>query len=263
MDIRLHLNKLDRRSVQQLKDLGFQSKSGEEIPLSAFASLQITGGLKTVLRRDGKLVLSCQVFAKEEDLDSLYGEIDRAMEGFKMPPGYSWDKGDRYDKFRESEEAMQFAVLLAITFVFLLMGVLFESLILPFSVLFCIPFAFLGVYWTLFLTETVMDRMAQVGIIVLIGVVVNNAIVLVDMVNRLPCRGQGSDGGDPGGGHEPVSSDLDDHLYDGVRAGADVAYVEYTDGRALFLDGAGDGGGTAVCDVSDAVRRAALLHLPG
>ncbi len=190
MDIRLHLNKLDRRSVQQLKDLGFQSKSGEEIPLSAFASLQITGGLKTVLRRDGKLVLSCQVFAKEEDLDSLYGEIDRAMEGFKMPPGYSWDKGDRYDKFRESEEAMQFAVLLAITFVFLLMGVLFESLILPFSVLFCIPFAFLGVYWTLFLTETVMDRMAQVGIIVLIGVVVNNAIVLVDMVNRLRAEGK-------------------------------------------------------------------------
>ena len=86
---------------------------------------------------------------------------------------------------------MMFAGGLAVTFVFLLMGVLFESFILPFSVLLSIPFAFLGVYWTLFLTGTAMGGMAMVGVIVLIGVVVNNAIVLVDMINRLRAGGMG------------------------------------------------------------------------
>ena len=189
-EVWLHLSKLDRQSVQQLKNLTFWSKSGEEIPLSAFASVRLTEGQRTVFRREGKLTQGCQVFAREEDLDRLYGEIDRAMEGFRMPPGYSWNKGERFEKFKESKETMQFAVVMAITFVFLLMGLLFESLIIPFSVLICIPFSFLGVYWTLYLTDTVMDQMAQVGIIVLIGVVVNNAIVLVDMVNRVRAEGK-------------------------------------------------------------------------
>ncbi len=188
-DLRILLNKLDRQTMLHLKGLTFRSESGEEIPLSAFASLRVKEGQQTILRRESKLTLGCLVFAKKDDLAGLYEEIDRAMEGFKMPPGYRWNKGERFEKFKESEETMRFAVILAITFVFLLMGVLFESFLLPFSVLFCIPFAFLGVYWTLFLTDTVMDRMAQVGMIVLIGVVVNNAIVLVDRVNRLRAEG--------------------------------------------------------------------------
>ncbi len=189
-DVRILLSRLDRQSLLHLKGLAFRSESGEEIPLSAFASLRVKEGQQTILRRESKLALGCLVFARKDDLAGLYGQIDRAMAGFEMPPGYRWNKGERFEKFKESEETMHFAVMLAITFVFLLMGVLFESLILPFSVLFCIPFAFLGVYWTLYLTDTVMDRMAQVGIIVLIGVVVNNAIVLVDMVNRVRAEGK-------------------------------------------------------------------------
>ncbi len=194
VDVRLYLGRLDRQTLKQLKGFTFPSESGREVPLSAFASFKVTKGDLTLRRRNGKIRLLLKMYTTKEDLKRFYEEIDRAMEGFEMPHGYSWDKGERYERFKESEETMRFAVILAITCVFLLMGVLFESLILPFSVLFCIPFAFLGVYWTLFLTDTVMDRMAQVGIIVLIGVVVNNAIVLVDMVNRL--RAEGMDRGE-------------------------------------------------------------------
>ena len=80
---------------------------------------------------------------------------------------------------------------MAITCVFLLMGVLFESIVLPFSVILSIPFAFLGVYWMLFITGTAFDFMAGMGCIILIGVVVNNAIVLIDMINRLRATGMG------------------------------------------------------------------------
>ena len=187
--VRLFLSRLDRQTLQQLKSFKFTSKSGEQIPLSAFASFEIAPGMSTIYRGDGKFRLLLKIFTTSDDLAGLYEEVDRAMEDFKLPPGYKWDKGERYEKFKVSEETMTFAVVMAITCVFLLMGVLFESVLLPVSVLVCIPFAFLGVYWTLDLTDTVMDRMAQVGIVVLIGVVVNNAIVLVDRVNRLRAEG--------------------------------------------------------------------------
>ena len=107
--------------------------------------------------------------------------------------GIAWDRGTEGQRYREENDMMNFAIFLAITFVFLLMGVLFESIVLPFSVLLAVPFSFLGVYWTLYLWDTAMNPMAQVGLIVLVGVVVNNAIVLVDMINRLRAEGMARD----------------------------------------------------------------------
>jgi HAE1 family hydrophobic/amphiphilic exporter-1 len=119
---------------------------------------------------------------------TLITAIDTAMEGFEMPRGYRWDKGDlsRGDRDRE----MMFPLVLAVVFVFLLMGILFESFILPFAIIVAVPFAGLGVYWTLFLTDTPLDMMARIGIVILVGVVVNNAIVLIDMTNRLRAAGK-------------------------------------------------------------------------
>jgi HAE1 family hydrophobic/amphiphilic exporter-1 len=85
----------------------------------------------------------------------------------------------------EQEAEQQFAMVLAISFVFLLMGVLFESFSIPLVVLAAIPFAFFGAWWALYLTGTPFDLMAGIGLIILVGVVVNNAIVLVDLVVRL------------------------------------------------------------------------------
>ena len=76
-------------------------------------------------------------------------------------------------------------------FVFLLMGILFESFVLPLAVIIAVPFSFLGVYWTAVLDEARrFDNMAKIGVVILVGVVVNNAIVLVDMANRLRADGK-------------------------------------------------------------------------
>ena len=93
---------------------------------------------------------------------------------------------------RQEEEfaELQNAFLLSIVLVFLLMGILFESLLLPFSVLFTIPFAIMGSKWTLFLTQTPMDSMGYIGMIILAGVVVNNGIVLIDRIHNLRAVGK-------------------------------------------------------------------------
>ena len=191
IEVRLQTREEDRETLTQLKQFTFRSSSGEDIPLSAFTEFKVTKGSGTIRRENGKMKLSVRAYTTKEDLKGLYDEIDRAMSGFTMPRGYTWNKGETYSKFREKEDTMNVAIAMAVTCVFLLMGVLFESFVLPFSVLLSIPFAFLGVYWVNYLTDTVMGDMAQMGIILLIGVVVNNAIVLVDMVNRM--RDEGMD----------------------------------------------------------------------
>ena len=189
VDTRLYLEEADRQTLHHLKSFMFRSASGEEIPLSELATFKVTPGRGRIRREDGKTRLEVKAFTTKDDLKDLYAEIDRTMSGFEMPRGYSWNKGERFARFQESDNEAIFAVVMAVTCVFLLMGVLFESVVLPFSVLFSIPFSFLGVYWTLYLTGTPMDVMANIGIIVLIGVVVNNAIVLVDMINLMRQEG--------------------------------------------------------------------------
>ena len=185
VNVQLILDESDRQSLVQLKNFMFVADSGEKLPLSSFATFEVAKGPGHIFRHNGRNRLRVRVYTTKDDVEGLYQEVDRVMEGFTLPRGYEWNKGERHSQYSRESQAMTFAVIMAIVFVFLLMGVLFESVILPFAVIFSIPFSFLGVYWGLWLTGTTMDFMSNVGAIVLIGVVVNNAIVLVDMINRL------------------------------------------------------------------------------
>ena len=191
VDVLLQLREQDRKNFEQLKNITFFSANGREIPLAVLARLEVSRGFGEIHREDGKTYLSVKANTTSKDLNAVYAKIDRAMAGFKMPYGYKWSKGQRYFNIQESSQSMMFAIILSVTFVFLLMGILFESFVLPLSVIISIPFSFVGAYWILYLTDTPLDMMSQIGFIILIGIVVNNAIVLVDLVNRL--RNQGKD----------------------------------------------------------------------
>lgn len=185
ISVQIQLREEDRQNLTQLKNLTFFTDSGKEIPLDAVASFTIEKGLGTIVREDGRTSLTITAQAMDEDLEKLYGQIDAAMKGFEMPYGYSWSKGRSFSRMGESGQSQQFAVILAITFVYLLMGILFESFILPLAVIMSIPLSFVGAYWILFITGTSIDLMSNIGFVILIGIVVNNAIVLIDLVNRL------------------------------------------------------------------------------
>lgn len=179
----------ERESIHRLKNLAIRTGLGTEVPLDALASLRIRRGPRGITREDGKTVLRVQAQTTKDHLERIYKHVDQAMAGFEMPRGYEWDKGTRFQRHLESQEDTVFALLLAVIFVFLLMGVLFESFILPLSIIVAIPLAFIGVWWTLFLTDTPLDIMAKIGTVILVGIVVNNAIVLIDMANRLRMSG--------------------------------------------------------------------------
>ena len=185
VQVKMYLDRGDRKTLQDLKNFTFSARDGDEVSLAELSEISMGKGTGEIYRSNGKTKVEVRAFTTKQDRRRLYQDIDIAMAGFSMPRGYNWNKGERFRTMGEEDDTLKFATIMAITFVFLLMGVLFESFILPFSVLFSIPFAFLGVYWLLFVTATPMNMMAMVGMIILIGVVVNNAIVLVDMINRL------------------------------------------------------------------------------
>lgn len=158
---------------------------GAGIPIGTLTTTEIAEGYNEVERVNGQTQVELQIITTRDDLDKLGAEIDAVLAGVELPRGYSVKKGSRFSAIESDARDRQFALFMAIVFVFLLMGILFESFVLPFVIVLSIPFAFLGVYWTLYLTDTAFDVMSGVGLIILVGIVVNNAIVLVDRINVL------------------------------------------------------------------------------
>ncbi len=163
--------------------------AGPRVTLDDVAASRVRPGFHGIDRRDRRTVVSLDIVTSREDLADLRTEVQDAMSTMRFPRGYGLELGGRFDDLDEGAQERQFALILAVVFVFLLMGVLFESFSLPFSIVLSIPFAFVGVYWLLWLTGTSLDQMAGIGLIILVGIVVNNAIVLVDLVSELRRRG--------------------------------------------------------------------------
>ncbi len=115
--------------------------------------------------------------------------LEKVMDGVSLPRGYSWSEDSPSRAAEEEIRALLLSMLLSITLVFLLMGVLFESVILPVSILVTIPFALFGALWSLYLFQGSVDPLSIIGMVILCGVVVNNGIVLLDLIERLRRQG--------------------------------------------------------------------------
>jgi HAE1 family hydrophobic/amphiphilic exporter-1 len=173
-----------RESFAQLKNLFIQTESGKDTTLSSIASFTFHKSLGNIRRENGKSFMEVKVYFGDVDLRKMSGKINKILRDFKFPTGYYFEEGSRGRRFRDQDSDLASALVFSIIFVFIIMGVLFESFILPLSVLIAIPAAFVGSYWLIFLTGTTFEIMAGIGLVVLIGVVVNNAIVLIDLVNQ-------------------------------------------------------------------------------
>ncbi|NQW62794.1 MAG: efflux RND transporter permease subunit [Deltaproteobacteria bacterium] len=155
------------------------------VPLGSVTKGQVASGIGSIERVNGRTVAQLVVRTSREDIDALGKEMDRALATFPWPEGYGPEKGSRLTGIASNNSDLFVAFLLATVFIFLLMGFLFESFVLPLAILFSVPFAFTGAIWTLYLTGTPFDVMAGIGLVILVGVVVNNGIVLIDLVAEL------------------------------------------------------------------------------
>jgi len=188
VDVKLAFLEKDKNSERKLKTITVHA-GDKQLPVGAFTKFKKRKAWPQIRRRNKNTSLGVKITYADTNFMELSKKITKIASSMHLPPGYSWSKGRRFRDVEESDNSTMYAAILAATFVLLLMGVLFESYILPFSIIISVPLAFIGSYWLIFLTDTVFNPMAATGILILVGIVVNNGIVLIDHINRLRKRG--------------------------------------------------------------------------
>jgi len=184
VDLWVMLDEKDRRTVDDLKSLTVSVKDGKEITLGQVADTEVLRGPNRITRHNQRTAVTVHGNYEGEDFDEALDEIRATMGQLAMPMGYGWNFGSRIQESREQQNQMGINALLALLCVYMIMASLFESLLHPAIVMICVPFASLGVIWLMIATNTPFNIMAMIGMVILIGVVVNNGIVLIDHVNH-------------------------------------------------------------------------------
>ena len=177
----------DRENIDDLKkiQIGGGPDGGRPVMLGDIAEFEIIPRPREIVRENRKVRVAVRGTYEGDDWESTQKEIEGLMDAFDLPPGYSWSWNDRIVEQQDQDRQMGVNFLLALILVYLVMASLFESLAQPFAILFSIPFALPGVAWALAATGTSFNLMAQIGLLILMGIVVNNGIVLLDHVNHL------------------------------------------------------------------------------
>lgn len=187
--VRLRFERSATESLAQLADFSIPSMAGGMVPLSSLSDFQFQSSSRGIFREEKRI-------ARRITLDLLDGEeedtrkrINAMLSEINLPEGIRFHNAGAARAVNEDMESMKFAAYISILFIYLLMGFLFESFILPLSIIFTIPAAAIGVIWAHALAGRDLDNLGFVGVILLIGVVVNNGIVVVDYINRLRQEG--------------------------------------------------------------------------
>ncbi|MFN0206742.1 MAG: efflux RND transporter permease subunit [Planctomycetota bacterium] len=177
----------ENSDMADLADTQLFSPTGTEIPLAAVAKLDVGKSFGEIYRRDGKTSLAISADVLEGDVKVATAKARAALAATiaQLPREIQLDEEGVFQDFQNDAKEIFGAMWLSILLVFVVMAVMFENLVLPLSILVTIPFAFFGAYWTLYLTHTPMDMLGLLGMIVLVGIVVNHGVVLVDHINFL------------------------------------------------------------------------------
>ena len=191
-DITLRLAAPDRASIEDIRRTELPLPGGGRVRLDAIAQVVEGSGPVTITRKNQQRVVSVEFDATDArpEGDVMADVRRRVAEQIVLPNGVSVEYGGMIEEQEKSEKALTMMILLGIVLVYMVMAAQFESLLHPLLIMFSVPFAFSGVVAVLHLTGTPLSMSAYIGMVLLVGVVVNNSIVLVDYVNLLRTRGR-------------------------------------------------------------------------
>lgn len=184
IDVRLQADEASLATLEDVLSLIVNPESETPVPLRAVASMELVQGPAEIRRVDNSRAVVIGVEAGGLDLGGLTKRIEAALHDFKEPPGVQVVLGGQKRELDETQASMRFALLLAIFLVYVVMAAQFESLLQPFIILMTVPLAGIGVIYTLDATNTPLSVVVFIGVIMLAGIVVNNAIVLIDRINQ-------------------------------------------------------------------------------
>ncbi len=190
IEVRMRTDEGYRDSVRDLRNLNIRQSGATPLPLSAVAEVIETEGPAEIRRSDGGRVALIEANIVGRDLGSVSDDIQSILDSTRFPVGFDVLVGGQRQEMERSFDSMRLAILLAVFMVYLVMASQFESLLHPFVILFAVPFSVIGAIGILYLTRTPVSIVVLIGGILLAGIVVNNAIILIDYTNRLRRAGK-------------------------------------------------------------------------
>jgi HAE1 family hydrophobic/amphiphilic exporter-1 len=185
--VRLQMN--DRETVEDVRALIVNPGGGRPIPLAAVATVELAEGPSEVRRVDGRRVALVTASIAAGSLGSAVEAIKDELNALDWPSGTTFFMAGQNEEWELTKGSLGLALALSVFLVYVIMAAQFESMWHPFVILFTIPLAFFGTVATLYLLGISLSIVVVLGMIMLAGIVVNNAIVLVDYINILRRRG--------------------------------------------------------------------------
>jgi HAE1 family hydrophobic/amphiphilic exporter-1 len=177
-------------SVEKLRNLTIFRDENQNVTLDMVASMKVEPRLSQIQRSSRQTSLSIGGNLESDiTVDEARERIALIMQNIELPAGYSWSLEGSFQRQDEDESIMLTNMILAIVMIYIVMAALFESLLLPTAVLTSLIFSFTGVFWAFLITGNAMTVMGMIGMLILMGIVVNNGIVLVDRINHLANTG--------------------------------------------------------------------------
>jgi HAE1 family hydrophobic/amphiphilic exporter-1 len=191
--ILLQLRDAEKRSLDEILDLSVRTADGSLVVLRNVVNTRSGRGPVTIERKDQQRIVTVTANVAGRDLGSVATDIQLALGGIARPLGYDTIVSGSYAEQQESFNEIVFSLVLALLLVYMVLASQYESFIDPLIVMFAVPFAATGVILTLFITDTTLNLQSAIGCIMLGGIVVNNAILLVDQAGHLRNEGMSTD----------------------------------------------------------------------
>ncbi|MCW5983371.1 MAG: efflux RND transporter permease subunit [Bryobacteraceae bacterium] len=181
----VRLREQDRMALEQAGQIPITTPGGRTVPAESIVQMTRQEGPVEISRIDQQRVIAVSGTIADRDLGSVVSDLDGSLREMSIPSGYELSYGGEYQEQQKAFRELTMAAILAIVLVYMVMASQFESLRDPFIVLFSIPLAAIGVTGLMLATGTTFNIQAFLGVIILVGIVVNNAIVLIDYTNQL------------------------------------------------------------------------------
>ena len=185
IDVRVRLREEDRLGLDELRRLVINPNAPIPIPLSAVADIRVNEGPSEIRRIDQQRSAVVTANIQGIDLGTASGLIHDELGKMDFPVGFDFMISGQNEEMETSLQSLYFALVLAIFLVYVVMASQFESLVHPFVIMFTVPLALIGVVVALYVAQVALSVVVFIGLIMLAGIVVNNAIVLIDYINTL------------------------------------------------------------------------------
>jgi len=187
-NILVRLKEEDRQQLESVEQIPMYTPVGQTVPVESLVRMERSEGPVNIDRQDQERLLSVTANLEGRDLGSVMSDIATGLKKLSLPSDFAILYGGEYEEQQKSFRALLLCFVLAVVLVYMVMAAQFESLRDPLVILFSIPLAGIGIVLMLFLTNTTFNIQAFIGTIMLAGIVVNNAIILVDYINLLRRR---------------------------------------------------------------------------